>query len=107
MQAMDEMWHAFVLHTKDYAEFCDRYLGRFVHHLPETAETTGMAPVSDADVERLITLVYTRLGKATADLWFDRFAKRYTPEFLEDCRREAASRALRRGARESRAARRG
>src|SRR5262245_16969410 len=26
----DEMWHAFVLHTRDYAIFCDEYLGGMV-----------------------------------------------------------------------------
>jgi SAM-dependent methyltransferase len=27
-------WHAFILHTDDYAEFCQRVAGRFIHHLP-------------------------------------------------------------------------
>jgi hypothetical protein len=32
--AVDPGWHAFILHTKAYAEFCDRVAGRFIHHLP-------------------------------------------------------------------------
>jgi len=31
---VDKGWHAFILHTADYAEFCDRVVGRFIHHLP-------------------------------------------------------------------------
>jgi hypothetical protein len=31
---VDAGWHAFVLHTADYAEFCDRIAGRFIHHRP-------------------------------------------------------------------------
>lgn len=31
---IDAAWHAFILHTRDYAEFCDRYFGRFLHHQP-------------------------------------------------------------------------
>jgi hypothetical protein len=27
--------HALILHTKEYAELCDRYAGRFLHHNPK------------------------------------------------------------------------
>jgi hypothetical protein len=33
-RAVDVGWHAFVLHTREYAEFCDRVAGRFIHHTP-------------------------------------------------------------------------
>ncbi|MEV0647506.1 hypothetical protein AB0I28_19785 [Phytomonospora sp. NPDC050363] len=32
--AVDIGWHAMVLHTRDYAEFCQRVAGRFIHHVP-------------------------------------------------------------------------
>ncbi|MER6431608.1 hypothetical protein ABT272_28335 [Streptomyces sp900105245] len=31
---VDYGWHAFILHTVDYAEFCQRVVGAFVHHVP-------------------------------------------------------------------------
>lgn len=31
---VDPGWHAFILHTHDYAVFCDRVAGRFIHHVP-------------------------------------------------------------------------
>jgi hypothetical protein len=31
---VDEVWHAFILFTSDYAAFCDEVFGRFVHHAP-------------------------------------------------------------------------
>lgn len=31
---LDEMWHHFILHTRDYAAYCSRYLGGFIHHQP-------------------------------------------------------------------------
>src|SRR5215217_9352065 len=31
---VDAYWHAFILDTKGYAEWCDRTLGRFLHHVP-------------------------------------------------------------------------
>lgn len=36
--ATDPGWHAFILHTKAYTEFCERVAGRFIHHLPITNE---------------------------------------------------------------------
>jgi hypothetical protein len=33
-ETVDAGWHAFVLHTADYAEFCQRIAGRFIHHRP-------------------------------------------------------------------------
>lgn len=29
---MDEMWHAFILHTEDYVAFSMQYFGGYVHH---------------------------------------------------------------------------
>ncbi|MCT9090617.1 hypothetical protein N4G70_17395 [Streptomyces sp. ASQP_92] len=31
---VDDFWHAFLLHTKAYQDFCERTLGKFVHHQP-------------------------------------------------------------------------
>ncbi|MDH2389632.1 hypothetical protein QCN29_12675 [Streptomyces sp. HNM0663] len=31
---VDDFWHAFLLHTKAYQEFCTQTLGKFVHHQP-------------------------------------------------------------------------
>jgi len=33
--AVDELWHELILHTDEYASFCDAALGRFLHHRPE------------------------------------------------------------------------
>ncbi len=29
---LDEMWHTFILHTRDYVEFSMRYFGEYFHH---------------------------------------------------------------------------
>lgn len=31
---IDAAWHAFILHTRDYADYCERQFGRFIHHQP-------------------------------------------------------------------------
>ncbi|MFG2645829.1 glycine-rich domain-containing protein [Streptomyces sp. NPDC048370] len=41
---VDWGWHAFLLRTQAYQEFCERHAGRFVHHhpgVPDAAETGG------------------------------------------------------------------
>ncbi|MGW2681666.1 glycine-rich domain-containing protein [Streptomyces sp. NPDC001414] len=39
-ELVDHGWHAFILHTVDYAEFCQRVAGRFVHHVPTVEDET-------------------------------------------------------------------
>src|SRR5437764_15253816 len=33
-EPIDRMWHTFLLFTKDYRNFCEEYLGRFINHEP-------------------------------------------------------------------------
>ncbi|MEV4329594.1 hypothetical protein AB0K02_03495 [Streptomyces sp. NPDC049597] len=33
-QAVDPGWHAFMLHTREYAAWCQERFGRFIHHNP-------------------------------------------------------------------------
>ena len=33
-KAVDAYWHAFILDTRSYADWCERTLGRFLHHAP-------------------------------------------------------------------------
>jgi hypothetical protein len=33
-QPVDDMWHTFLLFTRDYREFCEGHLGRFIAHRP-------------------------------------------------------------------------
>ncbi len=32
---LDELWHLFILHTRDYIDFSSRYFGEYLHHEPE------------------------------------------------------------------------
>ncbi|MEU5722740.1 hypothetical protein ABZ783_13055 [Micromonospora sp. NPDC047738] len=39
---VDVGWHTFILHTRQYADFCQRVAGRFIHHQPDPpSEETG------------------------------------------------------------------
>jgi hypothetical protein len=35
-QAADELWHEFILYTRQYQQFCNAAFGRFLHHAPAT-----------------------------------------------------------------------
>ncbi len=36
-QVVDDVWHEFILSTRSYQEFCQKALGRFLHHTPAEA----------------------------------------------------------------------
>ena len=62
---VDKGWHAFILHTADYAEFCDRVAGRFIHHLPDEPgeEDSGAGVTVTVAAMRALGL------NVDADLW--------------------------------------
>ena len=33
-EAVDEIWHNMILYTARYGDFCRKYFGKFVHHIP-------------------------------------------------------------------------
>lgn len=43
---VDAAWHTFVLHTKQYAEFCQERYGRFIHHNPFPLNTRDLEGAS-------------------------------------------------------------
>lgn len=59
---VDNMWHTFILHTKDYEKFCEEYLGRFVHHVPNEHSSGSASITTRTLAERLFGPVYE-------DLW--------------------------------------
>lgn len=50
-QAVDEVWHEFILSTRVYQEFCDKAFGRYLHHTPAEAmksKTSAQAGIKRA-----------------------------------------------------------
>lgn len=66
---VDEAWHQFALFTIEYADFCARFFGRFLHHAP------GNAPASHAIREATwdeLAAAYSALyGEPPPELWDD------------------------------------
>jgi hypothetical protein len=49
-QVADDLWHEFILYTKNYQEFCRHGFGRFLHHTP--AVVLSQAQQGDAGIRR-------------------------------------------------------
>lgn len=49
-QVADELWHEFILHTREYRRFCNQAFGRFMHHTP--AVVLGSVRQSNAGLRR-------------------------------------------------------
>lgn len=48
-EIVDPGWHTFMLHTQDYANWCQEQFGYFVHHAPNSKIRTRGLMVSVAD----------------------------------------------------------
>lgn len=40
-QVVDDLWHEFILFTRNYQHFCQRAFGRYLHHTPAEAMSPG------------------------------------------------------------------
>ncbi len=58
----DEMWHHFILHTQGYTSFCERFFGRYVHHLPCDGSLTS-------DACKLKTVARALFGAISEECW--------------------------------------
>ncbi len=69
VESIDRLWHAFVLNTKLYRAFCDRFFGRYIDHDP-----------LDRDFEELSKKQYARFTLTTLQ---QEFGAAVHPAFLD------------------------
>ena len=76
MRLIDEVWHDFILMTRDYHEFCHHYFGHFIHHqvnqrdqLDEEASEINEEIFAE-ETERFFSYIYDNLGEETLIRWF-------------------------------------
>jgi hypothetical protein len=64
---VDAMWHEFILFTREYVDFCEEFLGSYLHHRPCGP---GMA-ASAADGELVMAFVtaYKGVFGELPDVW--------------------------------------
>jgi hypothetical protein len=70
--AVDIGWHTFILYTREYAAFCDRVAGRFIHHLPDDSGSDDAGPDDDqhrVPLARAVTAIRVAGYAVDGDLW--------------------------------------
>lgn len=73
MKEIDQMWHLFLLYTREYADFCQRYFGEFLHHQPDLVplfEKQGFEFYTN--LERFLKYTYEIFGEEVIRRWFAR-----------------------------------
>ncbi|MEO8065553.1 MAG: hypothetical protein ABI643_01710 [Candidatus Doudnabacteria bacterium] len=84
MVVLDEYWHTFILHTRDYREFCDSHLGFFIHHSPSFP---GFQPPSQEEAEEQLNYICDRVGDETLIKWYEEYPVRYSADVLTKLQR--------------------
>ena len=62
---VDHGWHTFLMYTREYAGFCDRVAGRFLHHNPQD----GDSPVKGADITATVAALAKVGYQVDTELW--------------------------------------
>lgn len=92
---IDEMWHTFILFTRDYCEFCTCYFGRYLHHRPapqsayheqikayESNRGEYMARQKKAFADQY-GLIHDLLGEDVLIKWYKTYLEKYSDEKLQ------------------------
>ena len=76
---IDEMWHVFLLFSRDYAEFCSRYFPEFVHHVPKpsTELSSPDDPSWRENLRKDDEYIYDRLGAETLVKWCQAYPEKF------------------------------
>ena len=99
MIMLDEMWHTFILFTKEYQLFCKGFLGFYLNHSPTTrsqkekemaelqADPEGYQKNFEEKLSVQYSYIYDHLGEETLVKWYSDWTDKYTLEFLNANRR--------------------
>ncbi len=71
MKGIDLMWHIFLLYTQDYADFCQKYFGVFLHHLPDIVDPeVDETAKFEENLEKFLNYSYDALGEDVIKRWY-------------------------------------
>lgn len=91
---IDEMWHTFILFTREYSSFCKKYFTHYIHHSPTTklekeefAYRKKNAPQELAKEiikkrELQYNYIYENLGRETLIKWYSLIPDQYNKNLL-------------------------
>lgn len=73
MKGIDQMWHLFLLYTQDYSDFCFKYFGQFLHHLPDLVDPEPSHADTvrfEMNLEKFLNYTYDLLGEEVIKRWY-------------------------------------
>jgi hypothetical protein len=69
---VDEAWHAFILYTTQYAEFCKRFFGGYISHAPKNApHMHGHQDRRELTFGEFRALYEETFAEPLPDVWYD------------------------------------
>jgi hypothetical protein len=69
---VDEAWHQFILFTRQYMEFCQRFFGRYVPHNPSNAPKVEYSrPAEKTSFKQFYSRYQELFAEPLPDLWYD------------------------------------
>lgn len=74
---IDEMWHNFILFTKEYSEYCLESFGYYMHHAPNVSEEATDMPRYENQLKQQMEFIFDEFGNETLILWYDTFPSMY------------------------------
>jgi hypothetical protein len=92
---VDEMWHTFMLFSEAYTEFCQRYFGWYIHHMPTTLaeqervlaerqrDPEGFDRARLAEFREQARFVGETLGPEIVRKWYNEYGRKYTTRELD------------------------
>lgn len=84
IRIIDEMWHTFILFTREYHQFCARFFGAYIHHAPATEGDKEALNIKRflAGKRRQYEFILKELGEETLARWYVEYPERFGPEFF-------------------------
>ncbi|MCO5412256.1 hypothetical protein [Ralstonia mojiangensis] len=98
---VDKMWHHFILFTKDYEKFCNRFFGKMIHHIPfcsahltQKIQTLSQKGITLSDhkrgrLEKQLQVISATFGNETLKKWYVQYGNKYSPEKVNLLQRSA------------------
>ena len=88
---IDEMWHNFMLFSKDYNSYCFDKFGFFIHHQPTTKRESEKWELNKKanmknyfeNLKKQYNIIYDFLGRETLVIWYNDLANEYTKEKIK------------------------
>ena len=82
---LDEMWHTFILCTRQYMTYCNSCFGTYIHHESPLRNHESESEARDR-LRWQMGYVYDKLGADVLSKWYSEYLERYPVERVASLR---------------------